>query len=373
MRSSILFSLRPLRLCGSIFSILILAGGCPGDPLDAARPRPAWFNAGIALRPADLTEEPQFTTQPIFDSIEGRSGSHAPTITVLADGALLAAWYSYEGPEERDGAAIFRARRPAGATVWDAPQLHIDRPETDGNPVLYSEGERVWLFQAVTAGGWSLAHAEVQSSWDSGVTWSGPESIGGPLGTNVKSPPVRLSSGQLLLPAYDDLLQRSLFFVSGDDGAKWSLRSDITTPLPFQNLQPAIALRTDGSLLAVMRNAGRGWLWMTTSNDDGRSWSPAADSGFANSGSAAALARLVSGRLLLVFNDSPDRRTPLSATISPDDGATWSIPRILIEGDGDFAYPAIAQSPDGLIHMVYSHNRERIEHVTVNESWLFGD
>jgi predicted neuraminidase len=90
-----------------------------------------------------------FQTQLVFDSIDGRIGSHAPTITAMPDGELLAAWYSYKGPGELDDSAIYVARRPAGQNAWSAPQIHLDRSEPEGNPVLYSEGEAVWMFSAV--------------------------------------------------------------------------------------------------------------------------------------------------------------------------------------------------------------------------------
>ena len=305
----------------------------------------------------------------MFETIPGRSGHHAPTIAALPDGTLLAAWYSYSGPNERDGAAIYRSRRAPGGTAWDAPELHIDRPKTDGNPVLYNEGQRVWLFRAVTPGGWSLAHTEVQQSQDGGLTWSEPERIPGPLGTMVRCPPVRTAGGALLLPAYDDLLQRSLFFVSAD-GTNWRERSALVTPAPHQNIQPSVARLSSGRLLAVLRNTGRGWLWVTASDDDGRSWAPPRDSGFPNPGSPATLLRLSSGNLLLVYNASRTARHPLVAALSADEGVTWHPPRTLADGSGEYSYPAAVQSPDGLIHVLYSDDRARIGHVEFNEAWL---
>lgn len=171
------------------------------------------------------------------------------------------------------------------------------------------------------------------------------------------------------MPAYDDLLQRSLFFASVD-GENWVFRSAVATSPPFSNLQPSVAPLADGRLLAVLRNAGQGWLWVTASDDGGRSWSPPADSGFPNPSSPAALLRLVSGSLILIYNDSNAGRRPLSITISGEAGLTWYPPRVLASGQGSYSYPAAVQTPDALIHIVYSHNRERIGHITLNEAWI---
>jgi predicted neuraminidase len=365
-----------------LLAVSVLVCGC-------AAAAPPDVLPGVGLHPADLQPfagaEPVRRNTPIFMTIPGKVGSHAPTITAFGDGELLAAWYSYEEGGELNGAAIYMARRLAGASEWTEPRLHVDRPEADGNPVLYGEGGAVWMFQAVVPGtGWRTAHIEVQRSSDRGVTWSPPEPIAGPLGANVRYPPVRIAikqspsgseghptSGDLLLPAYDDLLGRCLFYVSSD-GVQWQQRSTLATPLPYRVLQPSIALLEDGRLLAVMRNSERGWLWASYSDDDGRTWTTPADSGFANPASPAALLRLASGNLALVFNDSNEVRRPLSIALSGDDGLTWQAAHVLVDGPGEYAYPSAVQTPDGVIHIVYSHDREYIGHIEVNEEGIEG-
>lgn len=347
--------------------------GCPSrqsQPLSSAG---LGFNTGAALTPVNTLDTPLFRTAAVFDHLPDKVGSHAPTLTAFPDGELLAAWYSYDGPHELDGAAIYTARRPPGADAWDRPTLHIDRPAADGNPVLYSEGDSVWLFQAVVSGtGWSTAHIEVQRSFDRGATWSSPELIAGPLGANVRYPPIRTSDDELLLPAYNDFVLQALFFVSSD-GAQWTLRATVATAAPHECLQPSIAALANGHLLAVLRNRGQDWLWVTTSEDNGRTWATPTDSGFPNPGSATALVRLANGHLVLVFNDSPSARRPLSITVSADHGATWYPPRVLVDGPASYAYPAAIQTPDGLIHIVYSDDRQRIGHLTLNEAWIVAD
>ncbi|MFH1749069.1 MAG: sialidase family protein [Planctomycetota bacterium] len=361
-----------LAALGLLFLGLALVGGCPFTPGNTASDLELRFNVGGTPTAVPSNGEPVFQTQPIFNNIAGKSGSHAPTVTALPDGELLAAWYSYDGPHELDGAAIYTARRPAGSDTWTTPQLHIDRAAADGNPVLYSEGDDVWLFQAVVTGtGWSTSRIEVQRSGDRGQSWSAAQSLGGPLGSNVRFAPVRTAGGALLLPAYDDLWQRSLFFTSAD-GESWTLTAALSTTAPNQNIQPSATVLSDGRLLAVMRNTGGGWLWVTASDDNGHSWAAPIDSGFPNPGSPAALLRLASGNLILVYNNSDTLRRPLSISISADEGMTWLPARVLVDGDGEYAYPATIQTPDGLVHIVYSHDRRYIGHITLNEAWITG-
>ena len=350
-------------------ALTIAIGGCGGL---LTFPAPAdlelLFNV-TAGEPIAVAGEPTFSEQAVFDEIPGKVGSHAPTITAFEDGELFAAWYSYEGPHELDGSAIYTARRLAGEEAWQAPVLHIDRPAGDGNPVLYSEADNVWLFQAVVPLLWSTSHIEVQMSSDRGREFSDPVPIAGPVGSNIRFPPIRTAAGTLLLPAYDDLWQRCLFFTS-PDGSYWTLTSAVYCPPPFNCIQPSVVRLDDGRLLAVMRNTGGQWLWVMASDDDGNSWSPPMDSGFANPDSPAALLTLTSGNLGLVYNDSSTERRPLSVALSDDEGLSWPSRRILADGDSNFSYPAAVQTPDGLIHVVYSHGRQTIQHVTLNEAWI---
>jgi predicted neuraminidase len=364
------FSLRCLfrRLC--VLTLAIPPAGCGlGWPGDVNPDLLLEFNGDAEAQEFTSAETAVFQAQPIFESIAGREGSHAASVVSLDDGELLAAWYSYTGPHELDGSAIYMARRPAGGPEWGAPLLHRDSPIGDANPVLYAEGDSVWLYQAVVSGGWSTSAIEYQMSADRGFIWSEPRRMVGPIGSNVRYPPVRLHDGHLLLPAYDDLLQRSLFFLSSD-GQSWSLHSVVATSPPHQNIQPSVIPLETGRLLAMMRNTGKGWLWVMASDDGGATWSMPQDSGFANPASAAALLRLANNRLLLVFNDSNEQRSPLTASLSADQGRTWPHRRVVIDGKGDYSYPSAIQTPDGLIHIVYSFGRERIDHVTLNEDWI---
>lgn len=346
--------------------LTLALAGCTPDSTWLAGGASIDFNVGVAALPPG-TEPPHFAARSVFDELPGKAGSHAPTIAVLPGGELLCAWFSYDGPEELAGSAIYMARRPAGAAAWEAPVLHVDRCEGDGNPVLYAEGDSIWFFQAAVPFGWSTANVVVQRSFDRGRTWSAAQALGAFIGTNLRFPPIRLRDGTLLLPAYSDLVPRAEFY-SSSDGDRWSRRSE-AAPIPAA-LQPSMVELASGRLLAVMRNQAKGWLWVTASDDAGHSWAPPQDSGFPNPGSAAALVRLASGRLILVFNNDAAERRDLSIALSPDDGATWTPPRVLVADDGELAYPSVVQSPDDAVHVVYSHDRRRIGHIEFNEAWI---
>ena len=53
------------------------------------------------------------------------------------------------------------------------------------------------------------------------------------------------------------------------------------------------------------------------------------------------------------------------------DGKAWQAALALEEAAGmEFSYPAAIQSADGLVHVTYTHGRERIKHVVLDPAKL---
>jgi predicted neuraminidase len=106
------------------------------------------------------------------------------------------------------------------------------------------------------------------------------------------------------------------------------------------------------------------------SDDGGNHWSEAVATKLKNPDSGISMTRLSNGHLLLVYNDSQSDRTPLSICRSRDEGRSWEKPLQLESNPGEYSYPSIIQSSDGLIHVTYTFRRYAIKHVEMSESWL---
>jgi alpha-L-rhamnosidase len=91
-----------------------------------------------------------------------------------------------------------------------------------------------------------------------------------------------------------------------------------------------------------------------------------------NSGTDAVT--LQEGRQLLVYNHNPNNkgRSPLNVAVSRD-GKEW-LAALVIEDEprapNGFAYPAVIQTSDGLVHITYTWQREKIKHVVVDPAKL---
>ncbi|MGA0040658.1 MAG: exo-alpha-sialidase, partial [Pirellulales bacterium] len=60
------------------------------------------------------------------------------------------------------------------------------------------------------------------------------------------------------------------------------------------------------------------------------------------------------------------KRNVLNLAIS-DDGLEWRAAGIIErEPSGEFSYPAMIQTADGLVHMTYTWNRRKVKHVIVD-------
>jgi predicted neuraminidase len=318
---------------------------------------------------AELPGPAHVKTSPIFTEIPGQIGSHASSIVSLENGDLLAAWYSYEGPHELEGSAIFIARRLAGSQGWTSPTRLIDWPLGDGNPVLYAEGSRVWLFHAVVPGGWSLSHVELTISEDLGRTWGESRHIGPLFGLNVRAKPIRLADGRYLLPTYDEIIQHAVFFLS-DDGIDWDFQGQSALLPP--HYQPAVVELAAGDILALTRNPEKTGLRILFSVDHGAVWSGPELSGFADPGAGFDLLKLRDGDFVLAFKDGEKERFPLTLALSDDEGRTWPYRRELDDPDGGFTYPSLTESDDSLIHVTFSQSRRHIQHAEVSKAWIAG-
>jgi predicted neuraminidase len=77
---------------------------------------------------------------------------------------------------------------------------------------------------------------------------------------------------------------------------------------------------------------------------------------------------LKDGRHLLVYNPttrSRNSRTPLSVAVSHD-GKDWKRVLDLETAPGEYSYPAVIQTRDGLAHITYTWKRQRIKHAVLD-------
>jgi predicted neuraminidase len=306
---------------------------------------------------------------------------HASTIVEVAPGRLVAAWFG----GTREGApdvGIWVAR--FDGTRWlDAVEV-ANGTQPDGtrhptwNPVLFAptKGPLVLFYKVgpSPSAWWGM----VRTSADGGRTWSAATRLPAPLLGPIKNKPVILADGTWLSASSTEGTPtgwRAHFESSRDGGRTWQFIGPIDKgSATLEAIQGSVLFHRDGRLQTMLRTRD-GVLATTWSSDNGRSWSPLAPSGLPNPNSGTDAVTLKDGRHLLVYNNSapppetPSKgpRYPLNVAISRD-GVRWTMVLTLEDQprpDG-YAYPAVIQTSDGLVHITYTWNRERIKHVVID-------
>ncbi|MFO1021497.1 MAG: exo-alpha-sialidase [Planctomycetales bacterium] len=316
-----------------------------------------------------------FRAEMIFEQIKGVAAYHCSTLTQAANGDLLCLWYggSYESADDE---SLFLARLKPGTREWSKPQRLISNPtQPPGNGIMFVDGlKRLWLVWArlesprpIGRGkGWNHCRLMYRTSADHGETWTDDKPLlqEGIWGVPRNNPLV-LKSGKILLPveAIIGKDEGSVFLGTSDNGQTWE-----TSSLLENGSQPVLAQRADGSVLSLMRAAPK--ITQSESRDEGRTWTKAVPTTVNNPDSGISMTRLKNGHLILVYNDSPDERTPLNIVRSIDDGKTWEKPLALESNPGEYSYPCVIQTDDGKIHITYTFRRYGIKHVQMNETWL---
>ena len=305
------------------------------------------------------------------------ASAHASTIVETRDG-LAAAWFG----GTREGAAdvgIWVSRRLAEG--WTTPIEVATGVQADGtrhpcwNPVLFQMPDAALaLFYKVGPSPqtwWGM----VRTSRDGGRAWSEaarlPNGILGP----IKNKPVRLADGVILAPSSTESPERPSrwrvhFERSADGGRTWttSPAGGLADGHDIEAIQPSILIHPGGQLEAIGRTrAGR--VFETWSADAGKTWTPMTLAALPNPNSGIDAVTLRDGRHLIVYNHTDRGRSPLNVALSLD-GKTWQAALVLESEPGEYSYPAVIQTSDGLVHITYTWQRQRIKHVVVDPAAL---
>lgn len=326
--------------------------------------------------------------------------AHASTLVELKNGDVLAAWFG----GTREGATdvkIYGARLHAGA--WSAP---IELARTEGvacwNPALFHTRDgRLWLYYKTGThpSNWTGLR---KVSNDEGLTWSAAEPLPAGILGPIKDKPLVLADGTIVSGSsvehgkWDVWIERS-----ADNGATWTKAGPITVPEsadvpdaaflaatahapdppdakdivhtklyePAKEtvgiIQPAVVQMDAHHLRFFARGHTRSArIAIADSFDDGRTWTQARFIQLPNPNSGIDAVRLKDGRIVLIFNNSTNARTPLNLAVSGD-GEHFRAFKTLEDGPGQYSYPAIVQAANGDLLMTYSWRRETIKFVRV--------
>lgn len=342
----------------------------------------------------------QITHEMLFEEGSAFASCHASTVLPLDDGTVLCCYFggTYES---HDDVAIWLSRRVNG--VWEAPRkLAKVAPVAHWNPVLMPipGGARLIFKVGVLIPDWK---SWTMTTSDAGVTWTQPVPYPAPFDSHgpVRNKPLYLSDGSMLAPDSVETTEKWLPRVDLSINYGESFSSSQYIPLnqeatageavdpastntrrPDQSdyitgkgaIQPTLWTSAPGHIHALLRTSA-GYIFRSDSEDYGRTWCTAYNTGLPNNNSGIDLAQL-NGKLYLAMNPVSGNwadRTPLVIAVSSDNGKTFS-PFVTLEDlledpkaerhnkrehTAEFSYPAIV-AKSGKLHVTYTYMRRQI-------------
>ena len=307
----------------------------------------------------------------VFDKAPFQS-CHASTIAETG-GGLIAAWFGGTKEGSPD-VGIWVSRQGGGH--WDAPVEVADGRQADGtrwpcwNPVLFQPRTGpLLLFYKVGPAPWTNWWGMLMRSNDGGKTWSVPRRLPAGILGPIKNKPVQLASGDIVCPSSIETDGWRVHFERTSDGGKtWSSTGPVNDGKTIAAIQPSLLVHTLSHLQAVGRTKQHR-VFTIDSEDGGRTWGPMTLTDLPNPNSGTDAVTLRDGRFLLVYNPTIKDRHPLAVALSRD-GKTWTKMSILENGSGEFSYPAVIQTRDGMVQITYTWNRTHIKHVVLDPARL---
>ncbi|MEZ5325144.1 MAG: exo-alpha-sialidase [Verrucomicrobiales bacterium] len=302
---------------------------------------------------------------------------HASTLVETSRG-LVVAWFG--GTKEKDkDVGIWSAYHDGSG--WSKPVEWANGVQHTGlrypcwNPVLYQEpGDGpVKLFFKVGPNPQEW-WGEEMTSYDRGRSFRDrrrlPEGIDGP----VRSKPLLLADGALLCPSSTEHENDWRIHFEKLKGGQWSRFEPEAQP--FQVIQPTLIQQSDGTLQALCRSK-HGVVIKTESRNGGETWSSFTKAGLPNNNSGIEALTLRDGRHLLLYNhlgaerkNGWGNRHAIHLAMS-DDGKVWRAAAVVEKAqEGEFSYPAMIQAWDGLVHLTYTWNRDRVRHMVIDPANL---
>ena len=185
-------------------------------------------------------------------------------------------------------------------------------------------------------------------------------------GVMMCKPIIRRDGAWLFPSAHWNAAPSACFYESKDAGKTFAFIGGVTVPEKVRAYdEHAVAELGSGDVLTFIRTAHGTNCMESVSHDGGRTWEVPRKARFEHTSSRFFLRRLESGNLLLVKHGKIDEycgRRNLTAYLSDDGGATWK-GGLLLDERHHASYPDGDQAADGLIHVVYDHDRTGVQEI----------
>lgn len=340
---------------------------------------------------------PTSPSPPYFSKIDipmpqGVKSAHSATIVHLDNGNLLTAFFAGSREGAKD-VKIYGSIYETKNKTWGRPFVLLDRNELSkkskqyikklGNPVLYADKQRIYLFVVgVSIGGWATSkiyQLYTDNFFNSkGFVYKQNLHLSPffNLSNLVRTQPLTFThegeySG-FYLPIYNELANKYPLIVRFD--SEGNMTKIIKPNNLHRQLQPSLVELSDTKCLAVFRNHGvyKNTMFSQICSDGGLEWSKPFKTNIKNFNNSAVLIRF-NNKIYLIHNthnaDLARGRLTLSMMNSPKEFLKVLDLDSTDVQNGEVSYPSAISDGEN-IDIVYTHDRKNIRHIRLNRAYL---
>ena len=323
--------------------------------------------------------QPGFVSADFIAEHPAAPSCHASTIVEgERKGELLTAWFGGTDEGARD-VVIWLSRNDGTGSGWTRPvevangvhdNVRIQYP--CWNPVLFkmSNGQMLLFYKEGPSPStwWGM----MKYSEDNGATWSAARKLPTGFYGPVRAKPIELAGGILFCGSSSEIdgwrVRIETTKKPLSDQA-WSRTEPLNRSIDFAAIQPTVLEWPDGNIQILCRTK-QDVITESWSGDRGKTWSRMKATELPNPSAGIDAVMLKDSRALLVYNHTTSGRGTLNVAVTPN-GRRWFATTVLENTPGaEFSYPAAIQTADGLVHITYTWNRQKIKHVVIDPAQL---
>lgn len=309
---------------------------------------------------------------------------HSSSLIELSPGLLCAAWKGGFGKgksniDMKQNVGIWLSFFKGGS--WGSPkQIVSSSHSVCWTPVLakYPNGKLILFYRI----GMDPRHtlSLYKSSIDGGLTWSEeeilPAGIIGPTKTKplIDQDETLICGSSVEVGAPEDRLKATACWIEIFAKQQWSKYGPIQIPgKKFGCIEPTLFWANDSTLKLLCRDRSNklgdeGWIWISESKDQGKSWSELKKTTLPNPDSGIEVVSLNS-KIIVIYNNSHTNRFPLSLALSDDNGNSWNHLFDIEEKSGEF--PSATLDSQGYLHITYAwlppeKEQRQIKHLVID-------
>jgi sialidase-1 len=330
----------------------------------------SWPLAGVESVAKIARRMPQILTQIVASATPDNPRHSEGSMVQLKDGRILFAYTEYYGGESEDHspAKIVGTYTSDHGRTW-SPKFtllkNIARENVMSVTLLRLRSGEIAFFYLHKNSSSDLK-AYIKISRDEAKSWSAPVCVTPMDGYHVMNNDraIQLKSGRILAPVASSPDFRKLdhwvssVHYSDDLGKTWR-KSNSEVDLPKRGaMEPGLIELRDGSVMMIIRTQ-MGSVYRSLSRDGGVTWTAGESMGLVAPVAPSTISRIPkTGDLLIVWNNAPDKRTPLTTAVSKDEGKTWqNIQNLECDPRFAYAYTSILFDGDWALLSYWVHQR----------------